>query len=138
MLVVPPVAYLVLVFVKQGERAEVCMARLSRRSVRRVLYSGLGFWKKHRKGLHAALLTASVISGGGCSGHAGCVCVRSGELCATCVEQGGFEQTWVARNGFCGVFPCPDRPWFTGVTDAADIPHVRRDTRAKWLCCREE
>jgi hypothetical protein len=136
---IPRVAYLVVVMQAPLERAEFCLAPLCLRSVQSLLRGVLVAWRKERSGVQFGYNMACVLGGGGWSSvHRRCYCsVREGPCC-WCKDIPVEERVWIARNGFTGVSPSADRPWFTGVTRACDISAVRNRVGWKWLSCNGE
>jgi hypothetical protein len=132
---VPAVSYFVLVVQQRGQRAEVCIARLSRRSVAGVLCGGLRLWHDGRRLKDASGRMAQLMVAGGCYGGRRCSCSLMEGACKNCTGRRGSTRIWIARNGFTGVYPCDEHSWFTGVTDAVDIPAVQKLTGWKWLVC---
>jgi hypothetical protein len=135
---IPGRAYIVVVLRIGGSRAEVCIAQLSKRSLASVLNGVLCLLRRGCSPCaESAARMARLLQVGGCSGAACCGCKLVGGACVRCVfrrrGRGGCE--WIIRNGFTGVFPSPQHPWFTGVTDAVDVLAVREATGWRWLSC---
>ena len=137
--VLPGRAYLAVVAGSRCDGAEVCIAKLSQASVDSLLHCLLGKRMRGEEG------TASRVGGelvrllvkGGWNARRDCKCSVGGGLCTACARGGAGRKrgVWIARNGFTGVFPSAEHPWFSGVTDAVDIRGARQVTGWRWLSC---
>jgi hypothetical protein len=133
--VVPPTSYLVVAFSKPGELVETCIAPLCRASVASLLYGGLRIWYDEWRRPQSAAMLTRILSAGGCRRCSGCACCLGSGVCRVCSAWSASSTPWIHRNGYTGLFPCPVREWFTGVTDALDVPSLTVLRGMKWLCC---
>lgn len=131
----PAQAYLVVVLQGRGTRAQVAISRLSLRDARTVVSRVLPLWRQHRAGVGRAVTLANMLSSGAFSRGLYCACSVQQGACGSCKQASLHQRRWVWRNGFTGVYPAALCRWFTGLTDAVDIPAIRRATGSTWLSC---